>query len=201
MFPVYEVTFFIFATILITAAIMVILSPNPVHAVLFLVLTFVSGAVLWMMMCAEFLSLVLIFVYVGAVMTLFLFVIMMLNIELSDLKKKFARFLPLRLFVVMLLVAIMIIMIYSWSHFNITVAHLPRVVFSFSNVKSMGSLLYLHYFYPFEIAAVILLVALVGAITLVSCGRKPNTEFQRISEQLKVKKEDRLRVIKMKSEN
>ena len=202
MFSMYEVTFFVFAAVLITAAIMVILSLNPIHAVLFLILTFFSSAVLWMMMYAEFLSLVLIFVYVGAVMTLFLFVIMMLNIELSDLKKKFVRFLPFRLFTIALLVVITFITVDAQqSCFNIFATRLPRIAPDFGNVKSIGSLLYLHYFYPFEIAAVILLVAIIGAITLAFYGRKPNTKSQRIPEQLKVKKESRLRIIKMKAEN
>ncbi|ACJ17982.1 NADH-quinone oxidoreductase subunit J [Coxiella burnetii] len=200
MFPIYEVTFFIFAAVLIAAAAMVIISRNPVHAVLFLVLAFFASAVLWMMMQAEFLALVLIFVYVGAVMTLFLFVVMMLNIDLSDLQQKFVRFLPFGLIAMALLIGMMVVIV-SPRHFTVATAHLPHVASNFSNVKAMGSLLYVDYFYPFEIAAVILLVAIIAAITLAFHGRKPNTKFQRVREQLEAKKENRLRVIKMKTEN
>lgn len=199
MFPTYEVVFFIFATVLIAAAIMVILSRNSVHSVLFLVLAFFSSAVLWMMMQAEFLALVLIFLYTGAVMTLFLFVVMMLNIDFSNIEEKFVRFLPFALISISLLTITMVIVV-SPNHFGIASVPLPHVPANFSNVKAMGRLLYTDYLYPVEISAVILLVAIIAAITLSFHGRKPDTKTQRIPEQLKVKKSDRLRVVKMKVE-
>ncbi|MBT8506373.1 NADH:ubiquinone oxidoreductase subunit J [Coxiella-like endosymbiont of Rhipicephalus sanguineus] len=199
MFPIYEVIFFIFAALLIAAAVMVIVSRNPVHAVVFLVLAFFASAILWMMMQAEFLALVLIFVYVGAVMTLFLFIVMMLNINLSKIQEKFIRFLPFGLIAMFLLIATMIVVV-SPRHFGITTVSFPRVSSNFSNVKAMGSLLYIDYLYPLQIAAVILLVAIIAAITLAFHGRKPNTKTQRIPEQLEVKKSDRLRLVKMEIE-
>lgn len=199
MFPIYEIIFFIFATILITAAVMVILSRNSVYAALFLVLVFFSSAVLWMMMQAEFLALVLIFVYTGAVMTLFLFAVMMLNTDIAKTEEKFVRFLPFALISMLLLVTTMVIVV-SPNHFGIASVSLPRVSANFSNVEAMGCLLYTDYIYPIEISAVILLVAIIAAITLSLRGRKPDAKTQRIPEQLRVKKSDRLRVVKMKVE-
>ena len=199
MFPIYQVIFYIFAIILLAAAVMVIVSRNPVRAVLFLVLAFFASAVLWMMMQAEFLALLLIFVYVGAVMTLFLFVVMMLNIDLTKMREKFVRFLPLGIIVMLILIATMVVVV-SPRHLGITADRLPRVPADFSNVKAMGALLYTNYLYPFEIASVILLVAIIAAITLAFHGRKSNTKTQRIMKQLAAKKQDRLRVVKMKAE-
>lgn len=200
MFPIYQVVFFIFATILIAAAVMVIVSRNPVRAILFLVLAFFASAVLWMMLQAEFLALILIFVYVGAVMTLFLFVVMMLNIDMSKMREKFVRFLPLGI-IVMLLLIITMALVVSPRHLPASTAHLKHLPADFSNVKAMGSLLYTHYLLPFEIASVILLVAIIAAITLAFHGRKPNTKAQKIAQQLRANKKDRLKIIKMKAEN
>ena len=201
MFPVYEIIFFIFSTVLIATAAMVVASRNPIHSVLFLVLSFFASAVLWIIMQEEFLSLVLIFVYVGSVMTLFLFVVMMLNIDLFNSQKKFVRFSPFILVTMVLFVSMMINIISPRHYFQLAFAHLPQTKPDFSNVKAIGSLLYIDYFYPFEIAAVILLVAIISAITIAFHGRKPNTKYQRIREQLAAKKKNRLRVIKMKTEN
>jgi NADH-quinone oxidoreductase subunit J len=199
MFPIYQVIFFVFAAILIAAAVMVIVVRNPVHSILFLVLAFFASAVLWMMMQAEFLALVLIFVYVGAVMTLFLFVVMMLNIDLSKVREKFVHYLPVSILVMLLLIASMIMVILP-KHLGIAAAQLTPVPSDFSNVAAMGVTLYTHFLYPFEIAAVILLVAIIAAITLAFHGRKPNTKSQRVMQQLKANKADRLRIIKMKAD-
>lgn len=199
MFPVYNVIFFIFSIVLISAATMVVVSRNPVHAVLFIMLAFFSSAVLWMMMQAEFLSLVLIFVYLGAVMALFLFVVMMLNIDLSKMEKKFVRLLPLGLLSILSLISTMVVVVRP-RYFSVASTTLLRVPDHFSNSKAMGVLLYTHYLLPFEIAAVILLVAIIAAITLAFHERKSNTKSQCIREQLEITKENRLRVIKMKAE-
>jgi NADH-quinone oxidoreductase subunit J len=178
---------------------MVIISRNPVRAALFLVLAFVNAAVLWMMVQAEFLSLVLIFVYVGAVMTLFLFVVMMLNIDLSAIREKFVRYIPFAAIVMLLLVALLIIAL-SPEHFKLAKQALPIKGPDYSNVTAMGNLLYTGYLYPFEIAAAILLVAIISAIALAFHGRKSGTKAQRVYDQLKANKRDRLRVVKMKAE-
>lgn len=199
MFPIYEVIFFIYAAILIAAATMVIVVRNPVHSILFLVLAFFASAVLWMMIQAEFLALVLIFVYVGAVMTLFLFVVMMLNIDLSKTREKFVRYLPVGVVVMLLLIASMIVVILP-RHLGITAYPLLDRPADYSNVGAMGELLYTHFLYPFEIASVILLVAIIAAITLAFHGKKQNTKTQRAAQQLAANKRDRLRIIKMKAD-
>ena len=199
MFPIYDAIFFIFAIVLIAAATMVIISRNPVHAVFFIMLAFFASAVLWMMMQAEFLSLVLIFVYLGAVMTLFLFVVMMLNIDLSKIEKKFVRLLPLGLLSILLLISIMLFVLRP-RYFGAASTILLRVPASFSNSKAIGVLLYTHYLLPFEISAVILLVAVIAAITLAFHERKLDAKSQHIQEQLETTKENRLRIIKMKAE-
>lgn len=198
-FPVYEVVFFFFAAVLITAATLVIVVRNPVYAALYLVLTFFCSAVLWMMLQAEFLSLVLIFVYVGAVMTLFLFVVMMLNIDLSAMREKFVRYVPLGVLVMVILLTMLIIML-TPRHLPIARSALTYYGTDYSNVKTMGTLLFTDYLYPFEIAAVILLVAIIAAISLAFHGRKLDTKAQRVSEQHNVRKKDRIRIVKMKVE-
>ena len=199
MFPIYSFVFYFFAVVLLFAAVMVIIARNPVHSVLFLVLSFFASAVLWMLIQAEFLSLVLIFVYVGAVMTLFLFVVMMLNIDLSKIQEKFVRYLPYGIAIMVLFMATMIVALSSDSALK-AVNRLKYFPEHYSNVRAMGTLLYTHYLYPFEIASVILLVSIIAAIALAFHGRKPNTKHQRISEQVNTHKQDRLRIIKMRSE-
>jgi len=199
MFPIYEVIFYIFAVILLGAAVMVILSRNPVRAILFLVLAFFASAVLWMMLQAEFLALVLIFVYVGAVMTLFLFVVMMLNIDLSKLREKFVRYLPFGILAMILLVGLTIYTVVP-KHFPVGETYLQQYGPNYNNTQVMGTLLYTQYIFPFEVAGLILLVAIIAAISLAFYGRKSGTKTQKIADQLKANKQDRLRIIKMKAE-
>nr|WP_039669835.1 NADH-quinone oxidoreductase subunit J [Coxiella endosymbiont of Amblyomma americanum] len=197
----YEVVFFVFSIILITAAVMVITLRNSVYAALFLVLLFFSSAVLWIMMQAEFLALVLIFIYVGAVTTLFLFIVMMLNVTFSKKQEKFVRFFPFALMTILLLVVTMITIINSRYSGTYSIVPFSRVPSNFSNVKIIGTLLYTNYLYPFEIAAIILLVATISAVALALHDReKCNTKVQRVSEQLQVTKLNRLRIIKMEAE-
>ncbi len=199
-FPIHQVVFYVFSALLITAAVMVISSRNPVHAILFLVLAFFASAVLWMLLQAEFLSLVLIFVYVGAVMTLFLFVVMMLNVDLSGMREKFVRYLPYGFVVMVLLVGTMLLVI-GPQHLKEASVLPTQYPADYSNTKAMGMLLFTHYLYPFEIAALILLVAIISAISLAFHGRKPGKKAQKISEQLKARKKDRLRIIDIKTED
>lgn len=198
-FPTYQVVFFIFSILLIFSATMVIVARNPVRAVLFLVLGFVAASVLWMLLQAEFLSLVLIFVYVGAVMTLFLFIVMMLHIDMSATREKFVRYLPIALLVMVVLVGLLIFAL-TPKHFAFAKLLPTMQAANYSNVKVMGELLYTHYLYAFEIASVILLVSIVSAIALAFHGRKSGTKSQKASEQLAARKADRLRIIKMKAE-
>lgn len=196
-FPVHQVVFFVFSAILVGAALMVIFSRNPVHSVLFLVLAFFASAVLWMSLQAEFLSLVLIFVYVGAVMTLFLFVVMMLNVDLSAMREGFVRFLPFGLLAAALLISTMFLVV-GPKHLKEAGALPTHYGAGYSNVKAMGIELYTHYLYPFEVASLILLVAIISAIALAYHGRRSGTRAQKIDEQLKARKEERLRIVDIK---
>lgn len=200
MFPLYPVLFYVFAALTVAAGVMVVIARNPVHAVLFLVLTFFTTAVLWMLLRAEFLSLVLIFVYVGAVMTLFLFVIMMLDIDRARFREKFVHFLPIGLLILIALVGLMAFVV-SPAHLGDSAKGLPAVAADYNNTAEMGNLLYSDYIFPFEVAGLILLVAIIAAITLAFHGRRRNTKAQKISEQQSATKQDRLKVVTMKTEN
>jgi NADH-quinone oxidoreductase subunit J len=192
---IIHLLFYLFAVTAVTSAIIVIAARNPVRSVLALVVTFFSMAGIWMLFTAEFLSLVLLLVYVGAVMTLFLFVVMMLNINLSAERQNFSRLFPLAIIMVLLVISILVLAV--GLRFN----YLPTPTMpdsNYSNVTALGSVLYTEYAYPFEIAGVLLLAAIVAAINLGQ--RKPRErKAQDISEQLNVHPADRLRIIKMPS--
>lgn len=189
------IVFYVFATLLVGSAAMVIISKNPVRGALFLVLAFFASAVLWLLLEAEFLALALIFVYVGAVMTLFLFVVMMLDLDLVPKREGFVRYLPFGILVMVLLVAVMI-MVITPEHFKLgSIAAVTEHPEGYSNVKEIGNVLYTQYLYPFELAAIILLTAIIAAITLAFRGRQHNAKSQRIDKQLRVTKADRLRLV------
>lgn len=192
--PIHDIIFYVFAALLVISATLVITSKNPVKAVLFLVVSFFASAILWMLMQAEFLSLVLIFVYVGAVMTLFLFVVMMLRIDQSLLKVSFVRTYPLGLLVLLLLVGIAFY-VFSFKHWPLANQMPTHYGADYSNVIVMGTLLFTKYLYAFELAAVLLLIGMVSAIAMAFHGKKPDTKAQKISEQLAANKQDRLRII------
>lgn len=194
-FPIYQFIFFVFAAIAVIASILVVSLKNPVHSVLCLVLTFFVSSILWMMMQAEFLSLVLIFVYVGAVMTLFLFVVMMLNIDLSTMREQFAKLLPVGVLFMACLIALLV-MAFQVKNYAAGATSLTHYPANYSNVTAMGTLLYSTYLFPFEIAAVVLIVAIIAAIALAFHGRRPSTRFQNIAQQHAATKTERLRVVK-----
>lgn len=200
MFPTYEIIFFFFAAMLVVSAGAVIFSRHPVRAVLFLVLAFFASSVLWMLLQAEFLALVLIFVYVGAVMTLFLFVVMMLNVDLSPMREKFVRFLPFALLVTVVFVGALAVSYLPHHMPHLAQVKLPKMPAEYSNTQELGVLLYTHYLYAFEIAGAILLVAIISAIALAFTGRKPDTKVQNVREQHAVTKASRLKIIKMQGE-
>jgi NADH-quinone oxidoreductase subunit J len=190
--------FYFFAAILVFAALRVITSRNPVHAALNLVLAFFTAAGLWMMLEAEFLAITLVLVYVGAVMVLFLFVVMMLDINLDKLREGFWDYLPMAAVVAVLLV-IEMAMILGARHFGLSaIANPTPHAADYSNTKEIGRLLYTDYVYAFELAAVILLVAIVAAIAL-TLRRRKDSKYINPAEQVKVKRSDRLRIIKMDS--
>jgi len=183
--------------VLIAAATMVITAKNPVKAVLALVLAFFASSVLWMLMQAEFLALVLIFVYVGAVMTLFLFVVMMIRLDPADLKYSVARYYPAGLLALVILVGTALYVFSSkhWSGANTLPTYHGA---QYNNITAMGMLLFTHYLYAFEIAAVLLLVGMISAIALAFHGKKPGTKSQSIASQLSATKKDRLRIVDLK---
>jgi len=192
--------FYIFAGLLVFAAVMVITVRNSVHAALFLILSFFTSAGIWLLLGAEFLAIALVLVYVGAVMVLFLFVIMMLDINLAPLREGFARYLPVGALVALLMMVAMGLMVGS-GYFKAgkLVAQAPQIQEP-SNTSALGQVLYTQYLYPFEIAGVILLVAIIAAIALTM--RKPrSTKAQRPGEQVLARKEDRLKIVKMEAEN
>jgi NADH-quinone oxidoreductase subunit J len=188
--------FYFFAAILIFAGLRVITSRNPVHAALYLVLAFFTAAGLWMLLEAEFLAITLVLVYVGAVMVLFLFVVMMLDINLARLREGFWDYLPLAGFVAVLLMIEMALILGS-RHFGVDVMATPEPQSAdYSNTKELGRLIYTDYVYAFELAAVILLVAIVAAIAL-TLRRRKDSKYIDPAEQVKVKRNDRLRIVKM----
>ncbi len=196
----HEILFYLFATILIGAAVGVITSRNPVHAALFLVLAFVNSAFLWLLAEAEFLAIVLVLVYVGAVMVLFLFVVMMLDINTERMREGFTRYAPLAA-AVTLVVAFQIGYVVWAKTLGISFIDVPEPKpAGYSNTKELGSVLYTDYLYPFEIAAVILLVAIVAAIAL-TMRRRPELKQQNIARQVAVRAKDRLRLVSMDAED
>ena len=196
----HSILFYAFSAILLGAAVGVIMSRNPVHSVMFLVLAFFQSAMLWLLVEAEFLAIVLVLVYVGAVMVLFLFVVMMLDIEVEVVRKGLTRYAPLGVAVALLMAIEMIQLIWLKGRVDgaagLAFAPYPE---GYSNTKALGSVLYTEHVYAFEIAAVILLLAIVAAITL-TMRRRPGLKVQDIAKQVSVKASDRLRVVKMDAE-
>jgi NADH-quinone oxidoreductase subunit J len=197
MFP--TILFFVFATVLVCAALGVILARNPVHCALLLVLCFFNSAVIWLMLDAEFLGIVLVLVYVGAVMVLFLFVVMMLDIDTEKFRKELAGYWPLTVavagFVVFAIVNVFVV-----KHLGgVSFKSAPVLPANYSNTRVLGTALFTRYAYPAQLAAVILLVASVAAIILTlrqRTGGKP----QNIAQQVAVRAKDRVRIVKMASE-
>ena len=195
-----KLLFYVFATVLVFAATMVITRRNPVHSALFLVLAFFSSAGIWLLAEAEFLAIVLVLVYVGAVMVLFLFVVMMLDIDVATMRAGFMRYMPVGMLIVVVMVLEMIYVIGPDTYGPDMVIPPPAAPADYNNTESLGNVLYTVYMYPFEIAAVILLVAIIAAIGL-TMRKRPGTKSQNQSSQVKVKKgPDRMRIVKMPSE-
>lgn len=196
---VLQVYFWMLALILLGAAGGVITSRNPVFSALWLVLAFVTSAVLWMLLEAEFLAIVLVLVYVGAVLVLFLFVVMMLDIDVERSKGGYTGYLPLGLVITGLMVIELMQIIWWRSSAEVASGGFVATPDGYSNTEALGAVLYTEHVYAFEIAAVILLLAIVAAITL-TMRKRPGLKRQNISEQVAVKASDRLRIIKMDAE-
>jgi NADH-quinone oxidoreductase subunit J len=187
--------FYLFAAILVFAALRVISVKSPVHAALWLVLSFFTAAAIWLLLGAEFLAITLVLVYVGAVMVLFLFVVMMLDVNFEEMRRHFRSYLPVGAVVGGLVLLEMVLVILSGTK-GAGSAAAPAAG---SNTKALGRLLYVDYVYPFELAAVLLLVAIVAAIAL-TYRRRRETKIQDPAEQVKVRREDRVRLVRMRAE-
>ncbi len=197
---IVNVLFYVFGAILVLTALGVITARNPVHCALFLVAAFLNSAVIWLLLEAEFLALTLIVVYVGAVMVLWLFVVMMLDVDVEKLRQGFTRYAPLGALIALIVVAQIGLVVYvrKLGLDDAAAAVVDRPA-GYSNTQELGHLLYTQYLYPFEIAAVILLVAIVAAITLTMRDR-PGQKVQDIGKQVAVRAKDRVRIVKMDAE-
>ncbi len=194
-----SIIFYLFAAMTVAAATAVVTVKNPVHAALSLVLTFFSCAFIWMLLEAEFLAITLVLVYVGAVMVLFLFVVMMLDINIARMREGFIKFLPVGIALAVIMFG-MIYSVVSDKRFSLDSMAAPVAkAADYSNTKELGRVIYTEYVFAFEIAAVILLVAIIAAISL-TLRRRPGTRYQNPTEQMRVQKKDRLRIIKMEAE-
>ncbi len=189
-------TFYVFSAILIFAALRVVTTRNPVHAALWLVLCFFSASAIWILLQAEFLAITLVLVYVGAVMVLFLFVVMMLDVNFDNLRKNFRSYIPVGATVgVLVLVEMALVVIGS----GVGEAPVPPPATG-SNTRALGRLIYVDYVYPFEIAAAVLLVAIIAAIALAHRQRR-DSKYQDPGAQVKVRPEDRVRLVDLPIEN
>ena len=188
------IVFYAFAAVLITAGLAVTTARNPVHAAMFLVLAFFTASAIWLLLRAEFLAITLLLVYVGAVMVLFLFVVMMLDINIERMREGFWKNLPLAIVVGGIMMAEMAAVLWDRT-FGAAPAPVPRGA-DYSNTRELGRLLYTDYAYAFEIAAVVLLVAIIAAIALTLRGRK-DRRWQDPAEQVKVRRAERVRLVSM----
>ena len=196
-----EIVFYLFSAVLLLSALRVITAKNPVHAALFLVLAFFTSSGLWLLLQAEFLAITLVLVYVGAVMVLFLFVVMMLNIDFETLRHGFWKHFPLAVIVAgIMAVELVLILISPQADLNSFKAAAPLAADA-SNVRVLGRLIYTEYLLPFELAAVLLVLAIVAAIALTMRPKKGDRKYIDPAEQVKVRRADRVRMVKMATEH
>jgi len=196
---IITVLFYWLSAVLVAAAIGVITARNPVYSALFLILAFVTSAVLWLLLEAEFLAIALVLVYVGAVMVLFLFVVMMLDVSTATVREGFTRYAPLGAIVSGIIVLELVAAIW-WRGEALRGAGgvLPRLA-DYSNTQELGRVLYTEHVYAFELAAFVLLLAIVAAIHL-TMRKRSGQRVQDISAQVRVRREDRVRLVSMKAE-
>jgi NADH-quinone oxidoreductase subunit J len=198
---IIELLFWTFSVVLVLAALGVITSRNPVHSALLLVLCFFTSAAIWLLLEAEFLAIVLVLVYVGAVMVLFLFVVMMLDINVEELRRGFTRYAPLGALVALVMIVEIVSVVWGRQLAQEGFTAPPPLpdAASYSNTRELGKVLYTEYVYPFQLAAVILLVSIVAAIVL-TMRQRTGYKQQDIAKQVAARKEDRVRLVKMASE-
>ena len=197
---VQELIFYAFSLVLTFAAVAVISSRNPVYSVLFLVLAFFSAAAIWLLLEAEFLAIMLVVVYVGAVMVLFLFVVMMLDINLVPFKEGFIRYLPVAVIVAFIMAVELLMVLWAKGRFGAEMFPLPQPnPVGYSNTRELGELLYTNYLLPFEVAGVVLLVAMIAAVAL-TLRTRPGIKTQDVGAQVRTRRDESVRLVKMKSE-
>ena len=194
-----EILFWVFAAILTVSALAMITVRNPVHAALLLVLCFFTSAAIWLLIEAEFLAVVLILVYVGAVMVLFLFVVMMLDINVEEVRKGVTRYAWIGGLVAGVVVFEIVSVVWTRSLGIDVTAGAEPLPANYSNTAELGKLLYTQYVYAFELAAVLLLIAIVAAISL-TMRKRAGLKQQNVAKQVAVRREDRVRIIKMPAE-
>jgi NADH-quinone oxidoreductase subunit J len=196
-----EILFYVFSAVLVVAALGVITARNPVYSALWLVFAFFNSAIIWMLLEAEFLAIVLVLVYVGAVMVLFLFVVMMLDIKVEELRAGFTKYAWLGL-PIAVLVIVEIGSVVWWKSTDSaplgasSIASPPVYALDYSNTKALGELLYTQYLYPLQLAAAILLIAIVAAIVL-TMRKRTGQKLQNINAQVAVNAKDRVRIVKV----
>ncbi len=198
---VYALFFYLFASVCIASAVMVVASKNPVHSVLFLILAFVNASGLFMLMGAEFLAMIRVVVYVGAVAVLFLFVVMMLDVDFAELRTGFLQYLPIGALVGIVFLAELLLVVGVWTVAPAVADAIATPIppfYSVTNTEALGQVLYTRYVYFFQAAGLILLVAMIGAIVL-TLRHKPNVKRQDISQQVARTREDAIEVVKVKS--
>jgi NADH-quinone oxidoreductase subunit J len=198
---VYALFFYLFASVCIASAVMVVASKNPVHSVLFLILAFVNASGLFMLMGAEFLAMILVVVYVGAVAVLFLFVVMMLDVDFAELRTGALQYLPIGALVGIVFLAELLLVVGVWTVAPAVADAIATPIppfYSVTNTEALGQVLYTRYVYFFQAAGLILLVAMIGAIVL-TLRHKPNVKRQDISQQVARTREDAIEVVKVKS--
>jgi NADH-quinone oxidoreductase subunit J len=194
-----EIIFYAVSAVLVVSALGVITARNPVHAAMFLVFAFFNSAILWLLMEAEFLAIVLVLVYVGAVMVLFLFVVMMLDINVAQMREGFTRYAPLGFIIAGVVVAEIASVVWVRSLGVADMAPAPQMPDAGGNTAALGELLYTKYLYPFELAAVLLLLAIVAAIVL-TMRHRTGLKAQDVAAQVSVRAKDRIRIVKMDAE-
>jgi len=188
--------FYLFSTIMIASAFMVIAARNPVHSVLFLILAFVNAAGLFVLLGAEFLAMILVVVYVGAVAVLFLFVVMMLDVDFAELKQGFLQYLPLGALIGLVVAVELILTMAGWVHS--TTSAIPSIKVGASNTEALGLVLYTKYIYLFQAAGMVLLTAMIGAISL-TLRHKPDVKRQSIEAQNARTRADAIDIVKAPS--
>jgi NADH-quinone oxidoreductase subunit J len=200
MVPIYEIVFYVFSLVMLGAAVMVITVRNPVFAALSLVLAFFSASAIWMLLEVEFLAIVLVLVYVGAVLVLFLFVVMMLDINVEPLREGFMRYLPAGVIVALLMVAELLLVVWARGRFDTAGYPIPTPQpADYSNTKAVGELLFTEYLLAFEVAGVVLLVAIIAAVAL-TLRKRTGSRRQNPAAQVRVQRDERIRLVKMDPE-